>query len=138
PPVRPRHLRCRAATAAGGARTLLLLLALAAGSPCAAVASSAYRLDCGQTFQPSAFLAEASYPVSCPVNCGAEDVAVYGTDYYASESAVCPAAVHQGVIGNGGGTLLVKLQKDGVSLCFNGTAQNGVSSRACNCCDGCG
>lgn len=52
--------------------------------------------------------------------------AVWGTDVYTDDSAICRAAVHAGVIGGGGGAVRFRMLPGMQS--YTGTSRNGVES----------
>lgn len=52
-------------------------------------------------------LTEARQVVLCPADCDKYKASVFGTGVYASVSSVCVAAMHRGVIGTSGGSLMV-------------------------------
>jgi hypothetical protein len=63
--------------------------------------------------------------VSCPAGC-LEKGPVWGNGLYTRDSRVCQAAIHAGVIDDGGGTFTVRLT-DGASV-FSGSEANGVTT----------
>lgn len=63
--------------------------------------------------------------VICPPHGSSGDV--YGTDVYTDDSLICPAAVHAGVIGFGGGVVTFAIAP-GESL-YRPTSRNGVTTR---------
>ena len=65
----------------------------------------------------------ANYDCTCT---GSESGSVWGTDIYTSDSNICVAARHAGVIGAGGGVVHV-LGMGGLPG-YRGSAQNGVNS----------
>lgn len=67
--------------------------------------------------------------VDCP-RCGGDVPygAVYGTDVYTSDSAVCPAAIHAGAIPPGGGSARVVFGP-GVDA-YEGSSRNGIDTAA--------
>jgi len=63
--------------------------------------------------------------VTCPP--GGRDMGwTYGTDTYTSDSMVCTAAVHAGVIGYGGGTFIVTIIAGPPS--YRGSTRNGITT----------
>jgi LCCL domain-containing protein/VWA domain-containing protein len=67
-------------------------------------------------------------PVAC--RCRATDAgagSVWGTDVYTSDSSICAAAVHAGLISRSGG--VVTVVAGGAQQSFTGSERNGVSSR---------
>jgi hypothetical protein len=63
--------------------------------------------------------------VICPAGGSPGDV--YGTDVYTDDSLVCPAAVHAGVIGFGGGVVTLAIAP-GASA-YRSSSRNGITSR---------
>lgn len=108
------------------ASTLALLLTLAAGvsgKERRKKRPSVPQIDCdirAGKVKVSEFVAR------CPPGCTGTKQAVWGTDIYASVSSVCVAAIHSGVISNGGGKILVR--KIPNSSSYKGTLSNGVRS----------
>ncbi|XP_067840207.1 vitrin isoform X2 [Heptranchias perlo] len=68
----------------------------------------------------------SEFVARCPPGCLGTKQAVWGTDVYASVSSVCGAAIHSGVIDNGGGKIHVR--KVPSSSSYKGTFSNGVRS----------
>ncbi len=66
----------------------------------------------------------SDFAVVCPVNCTRGSV--WGSDLYTTDSALCVAAVHSGVIKTDGGRVGVHL-KPGQSS-YTGTSRNGVTT----------
>ncbi|MBL8704497.1 MAG: caspase family protein [Rhodospirillales bacterium] len=62
----------------------------------------------------------------CSAASVAEDLSVWGTDIYTSDSAICVAARHAGAVGGRGGT--VTLQAATGQSSYVGTTRNGVTS----------
>ncbi|MCB1323493.1 MAG: hypothetical protein KDK34_24760 [Leptospiraceae bacterium] len=97
----------------------ILLLALFAGNCKEAVAvsctDSVKKLD----------NQESSFAVKCPANCTSGSV--WGTDTYTSDSAICMAAVHAGVITAAEGGEVTVTKAAGESS-YNGSQRNGVST----------
>ncbi len=67
--------------------------------------------------------ASADFTCSCE---GDENGALYGTDIYTTDSSICRAAVHAGVITSAGGSVTVR-SAAGCSK-YEGKAQNGMTS----------
>ncbi|WP_181319072.1 M66 family metalloprotease [Photobacterium leiognathi] len=67
------------------------------------------------------------------ITCSALDIAsaqpIWGTGHYTSDSPLCKAAVHAGVIPHNGGTAKYKLENN-VSSTFNSSTRNGITSRS--------
>lgn len=72
-----------------------------------------------------------AFSVTCPVNC--KTGSVWGTDLYTTDSSICVAAVHAGVIGANGGPVKVTLKPGKPS--YTGTARNGVTTSQWNAFD---
>ncbi len=68
--------------------------------------------------------ATMSFSVMCPVNCTSGSV--WGTDLYTTDSAICVAAVHAGVIKEKGGLVKVSLKPGRPS--YQGSFRNGVTT----------
>nr|XP_039269898.1 uncharacterized protein LOC120344668 isoform X2 [Styela clava] len=72
-----------------------------------------------------------SYPdeftVSCPTGCDAGSPRVYGTRVYTENSAICPAAIHDGMfLADHGGT--VDVRKINGRSTYTGSTQQGITS----------
>lgn len=65
------------------------------------------------------------HKVKCPANCG-DNGSLWGTDNYTTDSSVCKAAIHAGVIGKDGGVVTVTLGAGRPS--YEGSERNGVTS----------
>jgi len=63
---------------------------------------------------------------SCTCAAGAATGAVWGTDIYTTDSSICAAAAHAGVIPASGGT--VKLKSASGCPSYRGVARNGITS----------
>jgi hypothetical protein len=63
----------------------------------------------------------------CPAVAASQDVVVWGTDVYSFDSAVCPAAVHAGVLGQQQAGTVTFLIGPG-SASFTGSVRNGVTT----------
>ena len=64
------------------------------------------------------------FTFSCPA--GSLSGRIWGTDLYTDDSSICTAAVHAGLIGLGGGTVVIEIRPGTTS--YQGTSRNGVSS----------
>ncbi|XP_042624321.1 vitrin-like isoform X6 [Cyprinus carpio] len=64
--------------------------------------------------------------VKCPAKCRETKEKVYGTGVFASISSICNAAIHNGVITNSGGKVIV--MKMGGQATYKGSFANGVRS----------
>jgi hypothetical protein len=76
--------------------------------------------DCKTTAKSITTRAE----VTCPAGCSGEHV--WGTDVYTDDSSLCAAAIHAGVIGQGGGRVIVVIEPGATS--YSGTTRNGVTT----------
>lgn len=67
-----------------------------------------------------------NYRVECPPGCNATPRSVWGSDTYTTDSAVCSAAVHAGVVTDGGGQLTVTILPG--QPAYRGSTRNGIRS----------
>jgi len=67
------------------------------------------------------------YIVECPTNCGTEEGTIWGTGIYTSNSNVCKAAVHAGVIANNSGGKFVLTRSYGQNF-YYGSKNNEIIS----------
>jgi LCCL domain len=97
----------------------------AAAPPAAAGAPQV--IEAGCSFNSTQIVgAPGTYSVvSCPAGCSSTG-GLWGTDVYTGDSAICRAAVHAGIITNGGGYVGVLL--DVGQPAYRGSARNGVQS----------
>lgn len=63
----------------------------------------------------------------CPANCAADAGAVWGTDIYTSDSSVCAAAIHAGVITDVDGGLVIVRYEPGLES-YASTTRNGITT----------
>jgi hypothetical protein len=84
------------------------------------------RLSCRQTGGVLTGEVGKVWRVSCPADCVAS-ASVWGTDLYTSDSPVCAAAIHAGVLTAAGGDATLTLA--GPQTSFRGSAQNGIISQ---------
>jgi hypothetical protein len=64
--------------------------------------------------------------VSCPAGCG-QNGSVWGTDVYTSDSPICSAAIHAGVVTVAtGGDATITIE--GAQTAFKGSTKNGITS----------
>ncbi|MCU0463326.1 MAG: LCCL domain-containing protein [Anaerolineae bacterium] len=63
----------------------------------------------------------------CPANCAADAGAVWGTDIYTSDSSVCAAAIHAGVITDADGGLVIVRYEPGLES-YTSTTRNGITT----------
>lgn len=97
----------------------------------AASANAALNVSCTDSVNGLNKKAAKSFSVVCPVNC--KTGSVWGTDMYTTDSSICVAAVHAGVIGADGGPVKVTLAPGKPS--YSGTARNGVTTSQWNAFD---
>ncbi|XP_072275885.1 vitrin-like [Pyxicephalus adspersus] len=64
--------------------------------------------------------------VWCPAYCDSYSYSVWGTDTYTSDSAICPAAIHAGVMPVIGG--YVTLNRVSNLIYYYGSARNGIKT----------
>jgi hypothetical protein len=83
-----------------------------------------YDLTCGDSAQRIVGEVGTTATVSCPSDCAAGSV--WGTDVYTSDSSVCTAARHAGVITSAGGTFTVHILAGQSS--YEGSEQNSVTT----------
>ena len=75
--------------------------------------------------EPNAVAGE-QYDYSCPAG-GITGATVWGTDVYAADSAICPAAVHAGKLSAYyGGTAAIEVEVGQIG--YTGSSRNGVVS----------
>lgn len=84
------------------------------------------RVDCVHTGD-TLDAAGADVAVECPAGCEAR--AIWGTDVYTSDSSLCTAAVHMGLISFASGGEFV-YTAGGAQASFEGSTRNGVTSNA--------
>ncbi|KAK6184959.1 hypothetical protein SNE40_007298 [Patella caerulea] len=86
-------------------------------------------IDCNTTFDKWNSGIGAAHGVMCPQGCLAMNNGdVYGSNPYSVNSPICSAALHNGVIDNSKGGLVLWYVIDGRSSIFSSTSSNGVSS----------
>jgi len=85
-------------------------------------------IEAGCTFTGSDIKGEPGSPhqLACPAGCD-KAVSVFGTDVYTSDTPVCAAAMHAGVMSERGGEVTVVLEPGRPA--YRGTKRNGVASR---------
>ncbi|KAM3915634.1 cysteine-rich secretory protein LCCL domain-containing 2-like [Leptodactylus fuscus] len=64
--------------------------------------------------------------VYCPSGCISKNLSVWGTDTYSESTPVCLAAIHAGLVSNGGGYITV--QKIPGQAQYTGSIRNGITS----------
>lgn len=64
--------------------------------------------------------------VQCPSGCTTQSYFLWGTAIYTSDSSICPAAIHSGVISNSGGSVTVEKWPGQSS--YQGSSLNGITS----------
>lgn len=85
------------------------------------------QVDCADSVKRKNLLNEKSITAVCPKECGLS-YSVWGTDDYTTDSSICTAAVHAGVIQAGeGGKVKVSITAGKPS--YDGSERNGVTSR---------
>jgi hypothetical protein len=84
------------------------------------------RLSCRHTGGVLTGEVGKAWRVSCPADCGTSG-SVWGTDVYTSDSPVCAAAIHAGVLTTAGGDATLTMA--GAQTSFRGSAQNGITSQ---------
>lgn len=65
--------------------------------------------------------------VQCPAGCAGEVYSIWGTDIYTDDSAVCPAAIHAGVITDAEGGTIVLTFVEGQDS-YTGSERNGITT----------
>ena len=84
------------------------------------------RLSCRQAGGVLTGEVGKAWRVSCPADCGTTG-SVWGTDVYTSDSPVCAAAIHAGVLTAAGGDATLTVA--GPQTSFRGSARNGITSQ---------
>ncbi|XP_073498710.1 cysteine-rich secretory protein LCCL domain-containing 2-like isoform X2 [Phyllobates terribilis] len=74
----------------------------------------------------SKHLSSDTTEVYCPAGCMSKNLSVWGTDIYTENTPVCLAAIHSGIISNGGGYITV--QKMPGQEAYTGSILNGIFS----------
>ena len=69
---------------------------------------------------------DTSFSVICPANC--KGGALWGTDMYTTDSSLCRAAAHAGIISTEGGLVNVEI-KEGLKS-YTGSERNGIKSNS--------
>jgi hypothetical protein len=84
-------------------------------------------IEAGCTFRGRDIKGEPGSPreLTCPASCQ-KDVDVYGTDVYTSDTPVCAAAMHAGVMSARGGEVTVVVEPGRPA--YRGSKRNGVTS----------
>ncbi len=100
------------------------LIAVAVVLGVAGAAHAAVNVSCTDSVNGLNKKNAKAFSVVCPVNC--KTGSVWGSDVYTTDSAICVAAVHAGVIGANGGPVKVNLTAGKPN--YTGTARNGVTS----------
>lgn len=93
-------------------------------APTLITAANTAHLSCHMTMDSLPGDAGAKWNVDCPAGCAAGQV--WGSDPYTSDSVICSAATHAGVIDAKGGAFVVTI--DGKQEAFKGSEKNGVTS----------
>lgn len=100
------------------------LIAIAVVLGVAGAAQAAVNVSCGDSVNGLGKKNAKAFSVVCPVNCTTGSV--WGTDVYTTDSSICVAALHAGVISANGGPVKVTLTAGKPS--YAGTARNGVTT----------
>lgn len=85
---------------------------------------AAMNVSCTDSVKSLNKTATMSFSVVCPVNC--TQGSVWGSSTYTTDSAICVAAVHAGVIKEDGGPVKVSLHPGRPS--YRGSFSNGVTT----------
>ncbi len=105
------------------------MLAIAAVAMLATACKKGQSLTCAdkiRNLKGDASKVGASFNVSCPASC---KNTVYGSEKYTTDSSICTAAVHAGVIkADKGGSATVTIVKSNPK--YEGTEANGVTTRS--------
>ena len=103
-------------------------LPLAPSAPPAEEADAGGLIEAGCTFNGSQIKGEPGTPrqLTCPANCP-KDVYVYGTEVYTSDTPVCAAAMHAGVMSARGGQVTVVVEPGRPA--YRGSKRNGITSQ---------
>jgi hypothetical protein len=107
------------------------IIAIAVVVSCAGAAQAAVNVSCTDSVNGLNKKNAKSFSVVCPVNC--KMGSVWGTDMYTTDSSICVAAMHAGVISTDGGPVKVTLKPGKPS--YVGTARNGVTTSQWNAFD---
>jgi len=99
--------------------------AVIGGDGAAPAAPGAIEVGCSFNGQQLVGEIGSRHVVNCPAGCSATG-SLWGTDVYTTESALCRAGIHAGLITDAGGTFAVVLE--GGQPAYNGTARNGIKS----------
>ena len=109
-------------------KTCIIIIAVSLMAVAALGCKKAISVDCATKMRDVAAQdknAGAAFTVSCPANCAGGSL--WGTDTYTTDSSVCMAAIHAGVIAaDKGGTVKVTVVK-GLDK-YAGGERNGVKS----------
>ena len=96
-----------------------------AGPPPAAMPPQAIEAGCSFNSTQIHDGIGTAHLVSCPVNCAGQG-GLWGTDVYTGDTAICRAAIHAGLLSNGGGMVVVVL--DPGRPAYRGTVRNNERS----------
>ncbi|MBI3395605.1 MAG: hypothetical protein HY042_07210 [Spirochaetia bacterium] len=107
-------------------KTLVTILA-AAGLIVFAACSKPVALDCSSTYKSLGAKAKSSLSATCPAGCAVAGGSVWGTGPYTTDSSICRAAIHAGVISDAAGGALKVHAKTG-QLKYEGSEANGVKT----------
>ncbi|KAL4441234.1 hypothetical protein ABPG77_011471 [Micractinium sp. CCAP 211/92] len=111
---------------AAAAATVMLVLACLSSSATAAVVG----LTCGQSNSGGLVVDNINTKgtVACPPGCLTASGSIWGTGAYTSDSSICRAAIHAGVLTNKGGTIPIFYER-GRTL-YLSSNKNGVQSNS--------
>lgn len=90
----------------------------------AGIAHAKTNISCTDSIKSLNKTATMNWEAVCPVNCTSGSV--WGTDVYTTDSAICVAAVHVGVVGEKGGKVRVRLAPGRPA--YVGSFRHGVTS----------
>lgn len=100
-------------------RLILALVTLATTVAC----SQPKDIGCGDAAK--SLTGGTTHKVKCPAGCG-DTGSLWGTDSYTTDSSVCKAAIHAGVITKAGGVATVTIGAGKTT--YQGSERNGVTS----------
>ena len=108
-------------------KQLTYTLMIAAVFALTACGGKTIQVGCGDSVKAKNLLNEKSITAICPKDCGLS-YSVWGTGDYTTDSSICAAAVHAGVLqAKEGGKVKVSIAAGKQS--YQGTQANGVTSR---------
>jgi hypothetical protein len=97
------------------------------GPPTGSVLAQQQAIEAGCSFNANQIqdAAGAARLIACPPGC-AQQGGLWGTDVYTADSGICRAAIHAGMISDGGGMVVVVL--DSGRPAYRGSVRYGVTS----------